>query len=74
MANEGLAWDPLQKYDNLGGDWNPGQGDNSSYMMLILQAIFFEMGTTRFAFGVCRCRLRHQRTQVRSKRLRKKMS
>ena len=28
VANEGLGWDPLLKYINPGGDWNPGQGDN----------------------------------------------
>ena len=42
-----------------------GRGTTQVIWYTCLQAMFFEMGTTRFAFGVCRCRLRHQRTQVR---------
>ena len=34
VANEGLGWDPPLKYDDPGGDWHPGQGDNPTYICL----------------------------------------
>ncbi len=33
VAKEGLGWDPYQKYNNPGGDWNPGQGNNPTYKL-----------------------------------------
>jgi len=32
VANEGLGWNPIRNMShNIGGDWNPGKGDNPNY-------------------------------------------